>query len=81
MSGSYRMAVTQGDNVLFATPPNAFAPPTRVDSLFAPGTSPYQRLSGVTFDGRTNLYVSDSVQGTLSMIPADRSAPRRSSTA
>lgn len=75
MAGNYKMAITQGDNVLFATPPNAFAAPTGVDSLFAPGTSPYQRLSGVTFDGYTNLYVSDSVQGTLSMVPSTSQAP------
>ncbi len=76
MSGSYRMAITQGNNLLFASPAGPFAPPTGVQQLFASGApSPYTTLSGVTFDGRTNLYVSDSVQGTLSMIPAERSAP------
>lgn len=76
MSSNYRMAITQGNDILFASPAGPFAPPAGVDTLFGSGApSPYARLSGVTFDGYTNLYVSDLVQGTLSMIPAERSAP------
>lgn len=77
MASNNRMAITQGNDILLATPPGPWATPTSVDPLFGSGSpSPFARLSGVTFDGRTNLYVSDSVQGTLSTIPAVNAAPR-----
>lgn len=71
MSATNTLAVTQGNEVLLATPPGPWAAPSSVQALFGTAApSPFTRLSGVTFDGQTNMYVSDSVQGTLSMIPA-----------
>lgn len=76
MNSNFTMAITEGNNLLFASPSGPFAPPSGVQQLFTAGVpSPYQRLSGVTFDGYSNLYVSDSVQGSLSMIPAVNAAP------
>lgn len=72
MSPDLRLAVTQGDNVLLTSPSGTFSAPSSVLPLFGPGTgtpSPYQRLSGVTFDSYANMYVSDSSLGTLTMIP------------
>jgi hypothetical protein len=69
------LAVTQQNNVLMVGPSGSYVIP-----LFGPEsggtTSPYTQLSGVTFDTYGNMYVSDSVLGTITMIPrADQKGP------
>ena len=71
MSPVNTLAITQGNEILLATPPGPWATPTSVQPLFGSASpSPFTRLSGVTFDLQANMYVSDSVLGALSMIPA-----------
>jgi hypothetical protein len=71
MRNDSTLAITQDDNVLLVSDNGAF-----VDPLFgAGGASPFSQLSGVTFDTASNMYVSDSVLGTITMIPKDKQRP------
>ncbi len=65
ISPNLGLAVTQGNNVMLVPLPGV------VQSLFdaAGAPSPFSELSGVTFDTYGNMYVSDAVAGTISMIP------------
>lgn len=61
------LAVTQGNNVLLVEPNGS-----RVTRLFSDehaAPSPFSSVSGVAFDNYGNMYVSDAILGTVTMIP------------
>lgn len=69
VNASLGVAVTQLNEVFLVPLPNVVWPLFNVASN---GSSPYQNLSGVTFDKYGNMYLSDVSLGTLSMIPIDK---------
>lgn len=68
------LVATQNDNVLLIGPYGSNVRPLFTEAGGA-APSPYTQLSGVTFDTYGNMYVSDLVEGTISMIPLEHSKP------
>ncbi len=66
MRNNFTLGITQQDNVLLVPLPN-FVQPLFDASNGAP--SPYSQLTGIAYDTRGNMYLSDSVLGTISMVP------------
>jgi hypothetical protein len=68
VSPTFGLAVTQNTEVMLVPLPNFVQP---LFNVAQGGTSPYQNLSGVTYDKYGNMYLSDSSLGTLTMVPTD----------
>jgi hypothetical protein len=66
------LAVTQGNEVMLVPAPGVVQP---LFDVANGGSSPYQNLSGVTYDIYGNMYLSDASLGTLTMVPLGRQTP------